>query len=109
MRRSCCDDTRSCLRKNTLATITLNMANANKGAKVKVRSIAGLTKLMKMMKITNAINMMALVSKVSGQQFHCEINPTHASLDSVTVFKKAVDLDWVLVRVKVYLCFRKQF
>ena len=64
MRRSCCDDTRSCLRKNTLATITLNMANANKGAKVKVRSIAGLTKLMKMMKITNAINMMALVSKV---------------------------------------------
>ena len=51
MRRSCWDDTRSCLRKNTLATITLNIAKANKGAKVKVRSISGLTKLMKMMKI----------------------------------------------------------
>ena len=30
MRRSCWDETRSCLRKNTLATITLNMAKANK-------------------------------------------------------------------------------
>ena len=64
MRRSCWDDTRNCLRENTLATITLPMANANKGAKVKVRSISGLTKLMKMMKMTNAINMMALVSKM---------------------------------------------
>ena len=35
MRRSCWDDTRNCRRENTLATITLNIAKANRGAKVK--------------------------------------------------------------------------
>ena len=64
MRRSCREDTRSCQRKNTLATITLNIASANNGANVNVRSISGLTRLMKMMKITNAINMIALVKRM---------------------------------------------